>query len=233
MARKEKIPNEIQKRFARQETRRKQDIKAKRRYYLIVCEGTKTEPNYFKSLKKNLPPGVIDTVDLEVEGTGHNTLTVIDDAQKARVRLEKFSGRLFDEVWAVFDRDDFPEQNFNSAIFKGQAVGIHCAWTNEAFELWYLLHFQLYENGMSRTDYKDKLEGQLSLKIGRPYAYQKNSEEMFQLLLQHGDLKQAIIRAKQLEAAFAGRTDYANHNPCTKVYALMEKLLLPPTSDTL
>jgi hypothetical protein len=231
MARKEKIPNEIQKRFARQETRRKQDIKAKRRYYLIVCEGTKTEPKYFEGLKKNLPLGVIDTVDLEVEGTGHNTLTVIDDAQKARVRLEKFSGRLFDEVWAVFDRDDFPDQNFNNAIFKGQAVGVQCAWTNEAFELWYLLHFQLYGNGMSRTDYKEKIEGQLSLKMGRPYIYQKNSEDMFQLLLQHGDLKQAIVRAKQLEAAFVGRTDYANHNPCTKVYALIEKLLFPQMSS--
>jgi hypothetical protein len=31
-------------------------------------------------LKKNLPPGVIETIELDIEGTGHNTLTVIDDA---------------------------------------------------------------------------------------------------------------------------------------------------------
>ena len=127
MARKEKIPNEVQKRFSRHETRRKQDVRIKRRYYLIVCEGTKTEPNYFEGLKKNLPPGVIDTIDLEVEGTGHNTLTVIDDAQKIGERLERLSGRIFDEIWAVFDRDSFPEQNFNNAIFKAQAIGIYCA----------------------------------------------------------------------------------------------------------
>ncbi len=225
MARKEKIPNEILKRFARQETRRKQDIKIKRRYYLIVCEGTKTEPNYFEGLKKNLPPGVIDTIDLEVEGTGHNTLTVIDDAQKISERLERLSGRIFDEIWTVFDRDSFPEKNFNNAIFKGKEKGIYCAWTNEAFELWYLLHFQFFQHSMSRDDYKALIERELSRKMGRPFIYQKNSGEMFMLLQQHGDQEQAIKRAKQLETVFADRTDYANHNPCTKLHQLIEKLL--------
>lgn len=225
MARKAKIDNSILKRFARQETIRKQDIRVKRKYYLIVCEGTKTEPNYFEGLKKNLPPGVVDTIDLDIEGTGHNTLTVIDDAQKIRERLEKLSGRTFDEIWAVFDRYSFPDQNFNNAIFKGKAVGIHCAWTNEAFELWYLLHFQFFQNSMSRDDYKKLIERELSQKMGRPYIYQKKSEDIFDLLQQYGNLEQAIERAKRLESAFVRRTDYANHNPCTKVYKLIEKLL--------
>ncbi len=110
-------------------------------------------------------------------------------------------------------------------------MGIQCAWTNEAFELWYLLHFQRYENGMPRADYKGKIESQLSLKMGKSYTYQKNSVEMFQLLLSYGDVKQAIIRAKQLEAVFAGRTDYASHNPCTKVHVLIEKLLFPEVNQ--
>lgn len=224
MARKEKTDNALLKRFARQEISRKQDNTPKRQYFLIVCEGTKTEPYYFEGLKKSLPLGV---VDIDIKGTGHNTLTVIEDAQKARARLEKFTGRNFDEVWAIFDRDDFPAEHFNNAIFKAQAIGIRCAWTNEAFELWYLLHFQLYENGMLRADYEGKIEGQLSPKIGLTYRYQKNSKEIFDLLQQHGDVKLAITRAKQLEAVFAGRTDYANHNPCTKVHELVEKLLFP------
>ncbi len=184
MARKAKIDNSLLKRLARQETNRKQDTQAERRYYLIVCEGTKTEPNYFIGLKKNVLPGV---VELTVEGTGHNTLTVIADAQKTRERLEKSSGRFFDEVWAVIDRDSFPEQNFNNAISKAQEVDINCAWTNEAFELWYLLHFQFFQNGMSRDDYKALIERELTKKLGRSYTYQKNSEDMFQLLKEHGD----------------------------------------------
>ncbi|MBD2755487.1 RloB family protein [Spirosoma validum] len=223
MARKAKIDNSKLKRFARKETSRKQDFRAKRRFFLIVCEGAKTEPNYFRGLEKNLPPGVVNTIELAIEGEGHNTLTVIQDAINAKKRLEN-QGRIIDEVWTVFDRDSFPDQNFNNAIFKGQALGVHCAWTNEAFELWYLLHFQFFQNGMSRTDYKAVIERELSQRIGQPYNYEKNNKDMFTLLQKYGDIKQAMARAKNLEAVFAGRTDYANHNPCTKVYELLEKL---------
>lgn len=226
MARKIKIDNAVLKRFAREETKRRQDIRPKRRYYLLVCEGTKTEPNYFEGLKKNLPPNIINLVDLDVEGTGHNTLTVINDALKAKQRLES-AGRTIDEVWAIFDRDSFPEEHFNNAIFKSQSVGINCAWTNESFELWYLLHFQFFQNGMSRTDYATRLERELTKRLGRTYTYQKNSPNMFVLLQQHGDIEQAISRAKKLEEAFIGQTDYANQNPCTMVYKLIEKLLFP------
>ncbi|MVM37816.1 RloB domain-containing protein [Spirosoma sp. HMF3257] len=231
MARKAKVDNAVLKRLARQEDSRKQDVNNKRRYYLIVCEGTETEPNYFTGLKDNLLLGVIDTIELRVEGTGHNTLTVIEDAQKARKRLEDSSSRTFDEVWAVIDRDSFPEDHFNNAIFKGQAVGVKCAWTNEAFELWYLLHFQFFHNGMSRKQYKALIERELSQKLGRNYTYQKNSKEMYSLLSKHGNQEQAILWAEKLEVAFVGQTDYANHNPCTKVHTLIAKLLYPDKKE--
>lgn len=227
MARKVKIDNAYKKRFERQETKRRQDVRLKRRFYLIVCEGTKTEPNYFRGLKENRPPGVVELVDLDVYGTGHDPLNVVSDAQKERQRLEQ-AGRTIDEVWAVFDRDSFPDQNFNNAITKGQQVGVNCAWTNESFELWYLLHFQLFENAMRRKGYKALIERELSKKLGQPYVYQKNSPDMFVLLREHGNIEQAIARAKQLETEFVGRTDYADHNPCTKVHELIEKLLFGP-----
>ncbi|SFD21421.1 RloB-like protein [Chitinophaga sp. CF118] len=59
MARKIKIPNERLKRFEREEQKRKKDVRSKRKYYLIVCEGAKTEPNYFEGLKDDLPKGVL------------------------------------------------------------------------------------------------------------------------------------------------------------------------------
>lgn len=43
MARKIKVSNERLKRFKRQEQKRKTNIRNKRSYYLIVCEGEKTE----------------------------------------------------------------------------------------------------------------------------------------------------------------------------------------------
>ena len=44
MARKIKIPNHIKKRYKRIETKRLEGVKSKRKFYLIVCEGEKTEP---------------------------------------------------------------------------------------------------------------------------------------------------------------------------------------------
>lgn len=231
MARKEKIDNVFKKRFERQETKRKQNMRPKRQFYLIVCEGAKSEPNYFLGLKNSLPPNVVSLVEMEVEGTGRNTLGVIRQALAYRQTIEQQPDRVVDEVWAVFDRDSFPDQNFNNAIAKGKDLGVHCAWTNEAFELWYLLHFQNFENGMRRTLYQEKLERELSRCLGKPYKYQKNSPDMFELLGKHGDIEQAIKWAKRLEEQFIGRTDYANHNPCTRVYALVEKLLFPESAS--
>ena len=52
----------------RTETARKIDSKNKRKYYLIVCEGEKTEPNYFKSLKNALPKGVLEICEFSIDG---------------------------------------------------------------------------------------------------------------------------------------------------------------------
>ncbi len=226
MARKEKIDNAFKKRFERQETRRKQDIRPKRRFYLIVCEGTKTEPHYFEGLKRKLLPHVLELVDLSIKGTGLNTLGLINESLKMKEKIESQPGRVVDEVWAVFDRDSFPNHHFDTAIAKAKELDVCCAWSNEAFELWFLLHFQDFQNAMRRQDYQSKLEQELSRCIGKPFLYVKNSQAMFDLLNQYGSEAQAIRRAKQLEAQFSGRTDYANHNPCTTVYTLIEKLRL-------
>ena len=84
---------------------------------------------------------------------------------------------------------------------------------------------------MSRDDYKAIIERELSQKMGKPFIYQKNSGQMFMLLQQYGDQEQAIKWAKQLESVFADRTDYANHNPCTKLHQLIEKLLFSQITD--
>ena len=52
MAGKIKIDNAELKRFAREEHKRKVGTREIRQYFLIVCEGAKTEPNYFESIKK-------------------------------------------------------------------------------------------------------------------------------------------------------------------------------------
>ena len=58
----------------------------------------------------------------------------------------------------------------------------------------------------------------------KKYTYTKNSMEMYLFLQKYGDQKAAIRNAKRLERAYPYSHDYANHNPCTKVYKLVEEL---------
>jgi hypothetical protein len=116
MARKIKIPNEQKKRFARQEEKRKRDVRNKRKYYLIVCEGEKTESNYFEGLKDDLPKGVLTAYQIDIEGTGRNTQSLIDEAFRLKSKYEDEHSRSIDRLWVVFDRDSFLDVDFNSAV---------------------------------------------------------------------------------------------------------------------
>jgi hypothetical protein len=125
----------------------------------------------------------------------------------------------------VFDRDSFSAQDFNAAIQRCHNSDVGCAWSNEAFELWYLLHFQYYENAMSRRVHKNMIKDHLKPFVDEDFRYEKNSEQMYTLLKEHGNLENAIRNAKRLARRFEGRQDYANHNPCTMVGVLVEELL--------
>jgi hypothetical protein len=119
------------------------------------------------------------------------------------------------------------KNEFNNAVQRCQHTKpvIGCAWSNEAFELWYLLHFHFYNHSMSRKNYQDAIEENLKPILGPAYRYQKNSADMYDLLKEHGSLDGAIRNAKRLAQNYEKREDYANQNPCTMVWRLVEELL--------
>ncbi|MCX6030999.1 MAG: RloB family protein [Chloroflexi bacterium] len=169
---------------------------------MIVCEGEKTEPNYFRSFR--VPRDVVD-----VRGLGDNTLNLVKKALELRQDDD------YDQVWCVFDRDDFPTQNFNAAVELAGNSGLHVAYSNEAFELWYLLHFNYHDTAISRRDYITKL----SKLLGRPYV--KNSERMYAEL--EGRQADAIRNAHRLLAQ-RDPPNPAFDNPSTTVHLLVEQL---------
>lgn len=194
---------------------RRFEAMAERERILIVCEGEKTEPNYFRAIQKDLPQHV---VELEICGEGFNTLTLVEKAQELRDGRESGSYP-FDQVWVVFDRDSFPTSDFDNAINKAESDGISCAWSNEAFELWYVLHFEYRTTAMPRTEYQAKL----TELMGRPYA--KNAPDMYQVLSHKGKQAQAINFSKRLhQGVVTAHTPPSRANPCTTVYALVETL---------
>ncbi|HTB32525.1 MAG TPA: RloB family protein [Bacteroidia bacterium] len=221
MTRIAKIDNAIKKRLARKEKSRKIEARRERTYFLIICEGEKTEPNYFIGLKKDLPKGTLSIVDITIKGIGRNTGSLIDYIIKYKEKSKEF-----DRTWAVFDRDSFTEDQFNNAIIRAEANDIRCAWSNEAFELWFLLHFQFVNHGMPRQDYQSYLEREIKRASKKDYSYKKNDINTYSILREYGDQRQAIIRAKSLRELFTD-SKHANHNPCTLVYLLIEELFNP------
>jgi len=225
MARTQKVPNHLKKRLERKAQKRREETRSVRRYFLIVCEGEKTEPLYFEGFKNDLPKGVLENTTLDIEGEGKNTLSLIDEVIAIRKRRERSTGLVYDYTWAVFDRDSFLPAQFNNAIFKARDASpeIRCAWSNEAFELWYLLHFEFYQDAASRHDYQARLEKVVTQRMGTAFRYAKNFPGMYQLLKAWGNQEQASAWAERLARDHEGE-NYADHNPCTLVYLLVREL---------
>ena len=225
MARKIKVEPAILRRLGRQEIRRKINYKPKRKRYLIVCEGEKTEPNYFESLKNALPKGVLDVFDFRIVGEGFNTESLVNQAIELRDRWEADSGRRVDKLWVVFDKDSFSSAIFNNAIqICKNTSNTEAGWSNEAFELWYLLHFEYYNTGINRDSYKERIQNSFRSKGLSEFIYLKNRPDMFRLLEKYGNRNLAIKYAQNLEKSYIGTRDYANQNPCTMVYKLVVEL---------
>lgn len=181
------------------------------RRILIVCEGEKTEPSYFRAFPEK--PDVFDSLD--IKGIGNNTVYVVNKAIELRDKAIK-EGNPYIETWAVFDKDDFPQKDFESAIKIAVENKIHVAYSIECFELWYLLHFNFYDTGMHRTDYFDKLSILLKQK------YEKNNENMYSLLKSRIDT--AIKNASKLHVKQMS-LPIQEQNPVTLVYELVQKLI--------
>lgn len=223
MAKKIELNNAIaERRFQKAEAALKEGTRELRAYFLIVCEGAKTEPNYFKSFPKMAGNLVFD---LTFDGGGISTTKVLEKA----VEIRDKSSQKFDRIWIVFDKDSFPEANFNKAILDAEKEGIKSAWSNEAFELWYLLHFVYRNTAMSREDYKKAIETQINtqikLKTGKTgsFSYKKNDAEMYKTLQEYGNETNAINWAEKLEKTYTGQ-QFAKYNPCTTVYKLVQEL---------
>jgi len=201
----------------------------KGRYYLIVCEGTKMEPNYFESIRLKLTGGQGDKV--VVVGAQDNTLGLVERAREEITKRNQSDNPPYYHIWLVFDKDSFPDDDFDNAIsltkqedgkfgMEGDTLypHWHAAWSKEAFELWYLFHFQ--ENvggGITRDRYKEML----SAYLGQPYT--KNSTEMFDTLLPN--LKEAIQRAQRAYDRWDAQMPFHDRNPATAVHQLVKELM--------
>jgi hypothetical protein len=178
--------------------------------FLIVCEGDKTEPLYFEGFR--VPKDVFVEI---VPGQGKQ-LSVVRRAIKHRDE----SADEYDQVWCVFDRDkdtDNPNdaRNFNSAMQLAKRNDIKVAYTNDAFELWYLLHFNYYDMALHRHDYLSRLNGLID------GGYEKNDPQTYSKL--EDKMKVAMRNANRLLSQY-DPVNPEKDDPSTTVQNLVSEL---------
>jgi len=183
---------------------RRRNLRAR---FLIICEGKKTEPYYFDSFH-----GV--SVSVKTIGTGLSTVGLVDYAKRWRDEAKR-KNEEFTDVWVVFDKDEFTNEDFQKAIRLAEKYGMSAAYSNPSFELWYLLHFEYRDSAIDRKTCIEALSKQLGKR------YDKKSVTMRdELLLREQD---AIERAQKLHQSYHTHNP-AQDNPCTTVYQLVKEL---------
>ena len=189
---------------------RRQGVREIKQSFLIVCEGEKTEPDYFKAFR-------MTAAAIKAVGQAMNTVTLVNKAVSIR-DADRKKKRIYDQCWVVFDKDDFPARDFNQAILLAERNGFRVAYSNQALEFWFLLHFNLYTGAIHRSKYKDML----TRLTGMPYIKTDGyGAVMYNLLLARQ--KQAIHNADIV------LTDISHGNPAeeessTTVHKLVMEL---------
>ena len=201
---------------------RKDRLKSKRQApanYLIVCEGKKTEPNYFNGLKRKINEKYGNKVDvlipnIDVKGTGMNTTSLVKYTQKTVNHANKVYG----QVWVVFDKDDYNNEQFDSAI---KNCDYNVAWSNPNFEVWLLAHFKKVNRYISKDDVLQELSKEFQKKgLG---DYTKIDTNIFEKITSEGNLDTAIKNCEYMEELNKDG-QASQRNPMTKVYKIVDEL---------
>ena len=130
--------------------RRRPAFRSPQARFLIVCEGTRTEPGYFRQ-KCHLDRSL---VELELSRGGVPKTLVeraveMKTAAKRDAKSKKDRNLDYDEVWCVFDIDEHPF--VPEAKQQARDNRINTAISNPCFELWILPHFQDQRAYIERT----------------------------------------------------------------------------------
>jgi hypothetical protein len=183
---------------------------------LVVCGG-QTERIYFDTFKQVFRPS-LGNINIVTALKAKNPMQIVEYAMRIRQQKEGYNA-----VWCVFDKDDF--NDFDEAIVFAKRNGIGTAFSNQAFEVWFINHFRLLNSPLSRNKYKDELSKRLA------FPYEKTQDSVTRVcseLLVEELLKTAMANSRlgyesHISLSKAGKP--SEFESCTTVYRLIKSLL--------
>ncbi len=197
-----------------------------RKTFYLICEGKKTEKQYFEGVFQNrrvlgISNG-IDIVVMEQEGDHvphpmylvDECVNIISDDKIREEKLPNYN-REIDEICIIFDRD--PDTLSEEQIVRIRdgcsKSNIEIGFTNPNFEFWLLLHFERIEDYSRdvllenrKIGKKRYIEKELSEKMG---GYKKSSIN-FSYFLYRVDT--AIEQERQFEQTIEGISNNLGSN---------------------
>ena len=181
----------------------------------IICEGKETETLYFKHFRtRNC---LVDVVPISSK---HKAAEHLVKHAKALISQSDYYPKDGDQLWCVFDRDDNTDEELLAATEWAQNHGYKIAYSNPAFEYWYLLHFE------KRNGYLRDCDSVIEILKNKGYlaGYEK-STDVFAQLKDHQ--QEAVQRAEERTARL--ENDHVtlvsrDSNPVTTVHKLVEFL---------
>lgn len=198
------------------ERKKKKEISLLPPFMYIATVGTITETTYLDSIVESINKkyGMFSRHDRVVlEGYGQSCLKLLDEAESKVSK--KYQNT--DVVWLVYDKDDFPKDDFDNTQFSAEKKKdrkYKVAWSNECIELWFLLHFQDVQVNIGRAEYLKRLEKYCS--------YSKTDEDLYSKFKDKTDI--AIKRAQKLYDSFPVGSAPSLMCPATRFHELIIEL---------
>jgi hypothetical protein len=190
---------------------------------LIICEGSKTEPNYFAEIRILRRAR---SAHIRIVPGGYGT----EPRQIVEFALDEFLGsREYERVYTVFDRDD--HLTYNAALQwvsvldkkkksdEGVPVRFFAIPSVPSFEFWLLLHYENTQQLLHRDVVLQKLKKNIQ-------NYEKGAKDTFATTMEF--LEQASERAKALRNLF---TPWDGNEPYTNVDELVALLMALPVPE--
>jgi len=209
----------------REQLKRKQSQRRSHDRILIVTEGSKTEPNYFNGIRVAYRLSSANVVTVSSKQVGTAPIQIVQYAkelfQDGDVHL-RIQARAFEQVFAVFDRDDhdsYFDALRQAKLLDGKlkndlkrSVRFQSIASVPCFELWLLLHYEEIHAPLHRDVVMRQLRKHLP-------DYDKGMRGVFTKTRDKLDV--AMQRAEALAARF---TAHDGSEPFTAVVDLVKLL---------
>ena len=188
-----------------------------RQRILILCEGEKTEPTYFNSIKSDkMRSNRLSGVRIIIHHTKKNTARELVDEAISLKREAERDKNPYDAIWVAVDKDGYTKHP--ESFDRARARHINIAFSSVCFEYWILLHFEYTTAAFANCDAViNRLRNHIA-------DYEKN-ENYYDIL--RPNTETAITRSDQVKVHWetVGNGQIWTLNPYTNVGDLVRVLI--------